>query len=399
MADSYAQVPSGALVQPRPFKVTIDDEKVDELKLLIKLGKIAPPTYESTQKEKNFGITHQWLTDAKAAWMKFDWRAAEKHINSYNHWIVPIHDTKGAFDMHFTGIFSKKPDAVPLVMVHGWPGSFLEFLKILSILKNRYTPETLPYHVIVPSLPGFAFSSKPPMDKDFGAEDFTRLINTLMVQLGFGSGYIAQGGDLGSMVARQLVANYEECKAMHINLCMIPEPADVKGEITEAEKKALVRGEEFAKRGSAYAMTHATKPSTIGLVLSSSPLALLAWIGEKFRDWTDEEPPIDETLTSVSLYWLTDTFPTSIYAYRQIPAFGGAPARPEPKITKPFGYSWFPQEIAPKPVAWAATLGNLVYYKRHERGGHFAALERPEELLEAVDEFVKQISADGSLKI
>ncbi|KAH7004770.1 Alpha/Beta hydrolase protein [Fusarium venenatum] len=399
MADSYAQIPSGALVQPKPFKVSIEDEKVDELKLLIKLGKIAPPTYESTQKEKNFGITHQWLTDAKAAWMKFDWRAAEKHINSYNHWIVPIHDTKGVFDMHFTGIFSKKPDAVPLVMVHGWPGSFLEFLQILSILKNRYTPETLPYHVIVPSLPGFAFSSKPPMDRDFGAEDFTRVINTLMVQLGFGSGYVAQGGDLGSIVARQLVTNYEECKAMHINLCMIPEPADVTGEITEAEKKALARGEEFVKRGSAYAMAHATKPSTIGLVLSSSPLALLTWIGEKFRDWTDEEPPIDEILTSVSLYWLTDTFPTSIYAYRQIPAFSSAPARPEPKITKPFGYSWFPQEIAPKPVAWAATLGNLVYHKRHERGGHFAALERPEELLEAVDEFVKQISADGSLKI
>ncbi|GKU12452.1 epoxide hydrolase [Fusarium langsethiae] len=141
MADSFAQIPSGALIQPKLFKVSIDDEKVDELKLLIKLSKIAPPTYESTQKEKNFGITHQWLTDAKAAWMKFDWRAAEKHINSYNHWIVPVQDTKGVFDVHFTGLFSKKSDAVPLVMVHGWPGSFLEFLQILSILKNRYTPE------------------------------------------------------------------------------------------------------------------------------------------------------------------------------------------------------------------------------------------------------------------
>ncbi|GKU09059.1 unnamed protein product [Fusarium langsethiae] len=400
MADSFAQIPSGALIQPKLFKVSIDDEKVDELKLLIKLSKIAPPTYESTQKEKNFGITHQWLTDAKAAWMKFDWRAAEKHINSYNHWIVPVQDTKGVFDVHFTGLFSKKSDAVPLVMVHGWPGSFLEFLQILSILKNRYTPETLPYHVIIPSLTGFAFSSKPPMDRDFGIEDSTRLINTLMVQLGFGSGYVAQGGDLGSVVSRQLATDYEECKAIHINLCMIPEPVDdVTDEVTEAEKEGLIRGEEFMTRGSAYAITHATKPSTIGLVLSSSPLALLTWIGEKFRDWTDEAPPMDEILTSVSLYWLTDTFPTSIYAYRQMPRFGNAPARPEPKITKPFGYSWLPQEVAPKPVAWAATLGNLVYHKRHERGGHFAALERPEELLEDVDEFVKQISADGSLKI
>jgi microsomal epoxide hydrolase len=127
---------------------------------------------------------------------------------------VPVQHTKGVFDVHFTGLFSKKFDAVPLVMVHGWPGSFLEFLQILSILKNRYTPETLPYHVIIPSLAGFAFSSKPPMDRDFGIEDSTRLINTLMVQLGFGSGYVAQGGDLGSVVSRQLATDYEECKGM-----------------------------------------------------------------------------------------------------------------------------------------------------------------------------------------
>jgi microsomal epoxide hydrolase len=116
--------------------------------------------------------------------------------------------------MHFTGLFSKKPDAVPLVMVHGWPGSFLEFLKILSILKNRYTPERLPYHVIIPSLPGFTFSSKPPMERDFSMQDSTRIINTLMVQLGFGSGYVAQGGDFGSLVSRELATNYEECKGM-----------------------------------------------------------------------------------------------------------------------------------------------------------------------------------------
>ncbi|GKU07567.1 epoxide hydrolase [Fusarium langsethiae] len=208
MADNYAQIPSGALTKPKPFQVSIDDEKVDELKLLVELGKIAPPNYESTQKEHNYGVTHQWLTDAKAAWMKFDWRAAEKHINSYNHWTMPIYDTAGDFDIHFVGLFSTQSDAVPVVMVHGWPGSFLEFLEILSILKNRYTPETLPYHIIIPSLTGWAFSSKPPMDKNFRVEDATRMINTLMVQLGFGSGYVAQGGDIGSRVARILAANY-----------------------------------------------------------------------------------------------------------------------------------------------------------------------------------------------
>jgi microsomal epoxide hydrolase len=99
-------------------------------------------------------------------------------------------------------------------MLHGWPGSFLEFLQILSILKDRYTPETLPYHIVVPSLPGYAFSSKPPLDKDFRVEDVARIINTLMVQLGFGSGYVAQGGDIGSRISRVLAASYKECKGM-----------------------------------------------------------------------------------------------------------------------------------------------------------------------------------------
>ncbi|RBR26365.1 uncharacterized protein FIESC28_00865 [Fusarium coffeatum] len=401
MADGYAKIPSGAQVQPKPYHVSIEDEKVEELKLLVKLGKIAPPTYESTQKEHNYGITHQWLTDAKAAWMKFDWRNAEKHINSFNHWTVPIKDTAGDFDIHFTGLFSTKPDAVPVVLLHGWPGSFLEFLKILSILKERYTPETLPFHVIVPSLPGYAFSSKPPLDNDFRVEDIARIVNTLMVQLGFGNGYVAQGGDIGSRVARVLAVSHKECKAAHINFCIMQEPSNASGEITPAEKKGLARAEEFQSRGSAYALFHATKPSTIGFVLSSSPIALLSWIGEKFLHWTDEDPPMEEILTSVSLYWFTDSFPTSIYPYRQrfAPGTGGAHDGPDWKITKPLGYSWFPEELAPIPAAWAETTGNLVFARRHESGGHFAALEKPEDLLKDFEDFVKQISDDGSLKV
>lgn len=127
---------------------------------------------------------------------------------------MPIKDEKGDFTIHFTGLFSSKPDAIPVVMLHGWPGSFLEFLKILSLLKERYTPETLPYHVVVPSLPGYAFSDKPPLDKDFGIRDISRIVNSLMVQLGFGGGYIAQGGDIGSRISRVLAATYDECKGM-----------------------------------------------------------------------------------------------------------------------------------------------------------------------------------------
>ncbi|KAM0250772.1 hypothetical protein ACHAP5_001989 [Fusarium lateritium] len=400
MSDGYQHIPAGAQVEPNPFHISIPEDRVAELKQLVKLGKVAPPTYESTQKEHNYGIGHQWLTDAKAAWIDFDWRAVEKHLNSFNHWTVPIKDTKGEFKMHFTGLFSAKADAIPVVMLHGWPGSFLEFLQIISILKERYTPETLPYHIIVPSLPGYAFSSPPPLDQNFDVQDIARVVNTLMVELGFGNGYVAQGGDIGSKVSRVLAATHEECKAVHINFCIMPEPEDA-GEITEAEKKGLERTNDFKRLGSAYAMTHATKPSTIGLVLSTSPLALLVWIGEKFRDWTHEDPSLQEILTSVSLYWLTDTFPTAIYPYRQAfaPSNVGAHENPDYKITKPLGYSWFPYELAPIPKRWVETTGNLVFHRAHDRGGHFAAMERPEELLKDFQDFVQQISDDGSLKV
>ncbi|KAF4997501.1 hypothetical protein FGRMN_3865 [Fusarium graminum] len=399
MADGYGRVPAGAQIRPKPFQVSIAEDRVAELKQLVKLGKIAPPTYESTQKEHNYGIDHQWLTDAKAAWIDFDWRAAEKHINTFNHWTSPVKDRKGDFEIHFTGLFSAKPDAIPVVMLHGWPGSFLEFLQILSILKERYTPETLPYHIVVPSLPGYAFSSPPPLDQDFDIGDVARVINTLMVNLGFGSGYVAQGGDIGSRILRVLAATYKECKAGHLNFCIMAKPSDVSDDITEAEKKGVERANEFNRLGSAYALSHATKPSTIGLVLSTSPLALLAWIGEKFRDWTDKDPSFEEILTSVSLYWLTDTFPTSIYPYRQrfTPGNTGAHDDPDWKIAKPLGYSWFPYELAPIPRAWVQTTGNLVFHRAHERGGHFAALEQPEVLLKDFQEFVQQILDDGSL--
>ena len=141
------------------------------------------------------------------------------------------------------------------------------------------------------------------------------------------------------------------------------------GEPDGFEKKGLERAAQFKRLESAYALFHATKPATIGYVLASNPLALLAWIGEKFLDWTDKDLPLDDVLEAVSLYWLTGTFPTSIYPYRQLftPGVIGAHENPDWKInpTKPFGYSYFPMEISPTPRSWVATTGNLVFHRQH----------------------------------
>jgi microsomal epoxide hydrolase len=194
-----------------------------------------------------------------------------------------------------------------------------------------------------------------------------------------------QGGDIGSLVSRVIAATYAECKGMHLNFMYIAgimdksSPSDT---LTSQEQTGIKRLEEFSASGSAYARMHATKPSTIGLVLSSSPIAQLAWIGEKFLAWSDPSttPSLHTIVADISLYWLTGCFPTSIYTYREMKELL--------YVDKPVGYSYFPYELAPVPRVWAEKTGKVVFFRSHEQGGHFAALERTEVLWADVEEWV-----------
>ena len=322
-------------------------------------------------------------------------RAVESEINTFPNYTLPILHSGHTYTTHFIALFSAKPDAIPILLLHGWPGSILEFLPILRLLSTKYTPDTLPYHIIVPSLPGYAFSSPPPLDRDFRLEDASAILDELMILLGFGqSGYIVQGGDVGSKLARVLGATSPRVKAVHLNFCIMPDPGDIPASTySPLEKKGLERASWFKKLGSAYALEHATKPSTISFAVHSSPLALLAWVGEKFLDWVDDPLHLHTILADVSLYWLTDCFATTLWPYRQLftPGVVGAHENPEWNLSIPLGFSWFPKEICPVPKAWVERTGNLVWHREHERGGHFAALERPEVLLRDVEEFVGEV--------
>lgn len=224
-------------------------------------------------------------------------------------------------------------------------------------------------------------------------------MHKLLLSLGF-SAYAVQGGDVGSTVARLMAVRHAECKACHLNADFSGKPEDVPdSEITQREMEALKKGFEWQKTGTAYAMEHGTRPSTIGLTLSASPIAMLAWIGEKFLEWSDEDPPLREILRSVSLYWLTDTLPRAIHPYRQFVERATAPpgsmkgihSSPDYYISKPYGFSSFPKEISPTPKAWAEKSGNLVWHREHDHGGHFAALERPEDMATDIENFLKQV--------
>jgi len=192
-------------------------------------------------------------------------------------------------------------------------------------------------------------------------------------------------------VAKSLGAQYEGCKAVHVNFFPIRSPPEniPSSTLTPRDEQGLKRREDFLTTGAAYAIEHASRPSTIGLVLASNPLALLAWIGEKFLAWSDENPSLHTILESVTLYWFTESFPRGIYPYRG--RFEPVPKWQTEFFKKPLGFSNFPKEVTPTPKSWVEIEANLVFYREHVKGGHFAALEQPELLLGDLEDFVKQV--------
>jgi microsomal epoxide hydrolase len=384
-----------------PFKIHIPDQQLSDLQTLLRLSPVAPPCYENQPTHQSYGITRPWLLSAKETWLTtFSWRTSEAHLNSIPQYTASITDDDGrTHTLHFAALFSNKAGAVPIVRSHGWPCTFAEVYPVLELLKEKYAEDELPYHIIVPSLPGYVFSSPPPLDRDWTIADSARLIHKLMLALGFGAGYMVQGGDIGAAVSRTMAATYAECKAMHLNYTQMfpPDGAD-EMEISEAEKKGLERYDEFNTMGTAYGRMHGTRPATIGHVLAASPLALLAWVAEKYLTWSDPDLPVSVTtiLREVCLYWFTECFATSIYPYREdfsrgIHTKGYFHGQKELYVDKPFGYSSFPFELGVMPRKWVETTGKLVWCKVHKRGGHFPALERPEVLLEDLEEFVGQV--------
>jgi microsomal epoxide hydrolase len=196
----------------KPFTLNIPDTDIQEWRQLLQLSKLGPTTYENTQSKQDFGVTQKWLSSTKDYWLNtYSWRAQESHINTFPNYKMAIED----IDLHFIGLFSDRKDAIPIIFMHGWPGSFIEFLPLLQVVQKQYPDaKDRPYHIVVPSLPGYTLSSSGPNDKNWTMEDSARVLNTLMVKLGF-ERYLAQGGDVGSFQARLLARDYNECVGMH----------------------------------------------------------------------------------------------------------------------------------------------------------------------------------------
>jgi hypothetical protein len=227
MADAgFGAVPLGIPGNPTPFSLHIPDEDLKQLSDLVKAGVVGAPSFYNTHSHADgsdyaFGATRDWLAAAVDEWInKFDWRAHEKRLNSFPQFTLDVTAPSDGqvFHLHFAALFSRKPDATPIILMHGWPSSWFDCIPIFELLTSKYTPETLPYHFIVPSIPDYGLSTRSNLtttELKFPAA--AEALNELMKALGFNA-YIAQGGDVGSGLAATLAANHEECKAVH---CMI----------------------------------------------------------------------------------------------------------------------------------------------------------------------------------
>jgi len=316
-------------------------------------------------------LVEYWRTD-------YDWRRCEVRLNGFAQYRTEI----DGLEIHFLHVRSPHANALPLIITHGWPGSVIEFFKIIEPLTNPTAQGGKAedaFHVIAPSLPGFAFSGKP-AERGWNAERIARAWAELMRRLGY-ERYVAQGGDWGAVVttemARQRLAGLA---AIHLNMpLVIPHPIPTE-DLSIAERRAVGLYQRFLSDGFGYFLLQATRPQTIGYALTDSPVGQAAWIYEKFQAWTDNNGDPEDALTrdemldTIMLYWLTESAASSARIYLENANVTGAP----PVITIPVGCSIFPREIVPAPRRWAERVYlNLVHWNELDRGGHFAAFEQP----------------------
>ncbi|KAM0791441.1 hypothetical protein ACM66B_005896 [Microbotryomycetes sp. NB124-2] len=392
-------VPSDVTLQVTDFRPSFTDEQLARLRRQLEAAKENMPQETYASRQPKYGALHTWVKNALDYWHdSFDWHKYEQWLNSANHYKTDIEHGGSTFSIEFIAHFSSDPNAIPLMLCHGWPGSAPEFLDVVKILSKSTSPA---FHVIAANQPGYLWSSPPPLDRGFGLDDCAEILHKLMIGLGFTKGYAVQGGDIGSVLARIMACKHDECRAINLNYLPLLPPAKnddgseedpaVHG-LTELEITNSKKAFEFAKSGRAYAALQGTRPGTAGLIVQSSPLALLAWLGEKFQEWTDETPSLHQLLGTITTWYILETYPTSIWPYSELPNGVGAIHRdPELYCSKPMGFSSFAFEISSAPKSWAAQTGKLMFYKYHERGGHFAASERPEEFAQDMVDCFGQI--------
>jgi pimeloyl-ACP methyl ester carboxylesterase len=360
----------------KPFRVDIPQSQLDDLKA--RLANTRWPNAETVD-DWSQGAPLNAVKSLCQYWQhSYDWRRCEQELNTHPQFTTEI----DGLDIHFLHIRSPHDNALPMLMTHGWPGSVLEFMRVIDPLTNPTAhggSAKDAFHLVIPSLPGYGFSGKPSAT-GWGLERIAQAWITLMARLGY-SKYVAQGGDWGSGVTTA-IARIEppECLAIHINMALAQPTADDMASLTERDKNALADVKHYFDNDSGYAMIQKSRPQSLGYGLADSPVAQAAWIYEKFHGWTDNKGrpedalSRDQMLDDISIYWLTNSGASSARLYWE--SFHSLLAEP---ITMPCGVSIFPKELFRPARQWVERLyQNLIHWNNVEKGGHFAAFEQAE---------------------
>ncbi|MFD4790053.1 epoxide hydrolase family protein [Streptomyces sp. NPDC058459] len=386
----------------RPFRIDVPESELADLRH--RLDRTRWPD-ELPGAGWDLGVPLGYLRELAHYWRHvYDWRAAEARLNEWPQFMTTI---DGA-NIHFAHLRSPEPDATPLIITHGWPGSFAEFERIAGPLTDPRTHGGDPadaFHLVLPSIPGFGFSG-PTREPGWENRRTAAAFAELMDRLGYGR-YGAQGGDWGAAVSRELGRIRPE-RVIGVHLNLIPgagATAEPTGEelavLSPAERARTLasweRMKEWSREKQGYADVQSTRPQTLSYALTDSPVGQLAWIAEKFKEWTDSadrpEDAVDRDhmLTDVTLYWLTGTAGSSarIYYERAHAGHAGQPAEPSPA---PTAFASFPRENFIVLRHIAERTENIVRWTEFDRGGHFAAMEQPEALVGDIRAFFRQLA-------
>ena len=378
-----------------PFEIDISDVAIEDLQRRLAATRMPDQITDTTWE---YGTDSSYLAELISYWQNdFDWKKQESELNQFDQFNTEI----DGLAMHFIHQRSENPDAIPLMMVHGWPGSVSEFSKIVGPLTDPVSHGgdiADSYHVIAPSLPGFGFSERP-SEPGYSPEKMAHILAGLMQRLGYEQ-YAIAGGDWGAIINRHLANNYpERLIGLHSNMVLAGPPADAahRDDVPEAISSLRTARTAYMLNEVGYQRIQGTKPQSLGYGLNDSPAGLAAWIVEKFHGWSDMPQGADgdlddyftkdELLTNIAIYWFTETITSSARIYYEnskTPV-----AKPIEYIDVPTGVALYPAEIFITPRSWVAAAYDLRHYSLMEKGGHFAALEQTESYLNELNTFFR----------
>ncbi|KAJ3022485.1 UNVERIFIED_CONTAM: hypothetical protein HDU68_009131 [Siphonaria sp. JEL0065] len=374
----------------RPFTMQPFTSEIEDLKRRLSVS-LYPTTIEALGSWDS-GTDLTELKSIADYWREsFDWERFHARLNRYPSFVIS--DLNGLSELHFVHLKSQRPDATPILLCHGWPDSFLSFSELIDGLTNPEHENLPAFHVVVPSLPGVAFSSGIP-NRGFGCIKIAAAFNKLMLTLGYDK-YLAHGGDLGSQIVRTLGTYHtNNCIGCHLNFVVcVPRPFSVYvahmllwlvGAPYIPGTEGLSRSFKVFNQDIGYVAQQATKPLTLAAGLTDSPIGLLSWMFEKYHGWTAPEGlSRDDILDQVSLYWITRCIGTSFQFYKEHLANEVLPLGLSYCVA-PTACVTFPYELLRPLRSWAVTNYNVVHWSLASRGGHFASMENPEGMVDDI---------------